>query len=269
MQREEVYVTLKRIDRTYRGKPTHSYELDGVKVEGVTTLLGKGLPKPALPAWAARCVAEHVADNPDAIRSMLDTMGRESIVGALKGVPWDKRDEAAARGTDIHAIAEQVIHGAEVDVPDHLAGYVEGYVRWLDAWGVEPVLTERPCASRRWLYAGTFDAVLRFGRGDLAGRVILADWKTSRGVYGDSGCQLAMYANADFYLDNDGAEQPMPAVDGLAVVHITPTGTDLYLVDDAALAWKCAQHIAFVARRVDAIKGFITTPTPAPQGAAA
>lgn len=37
---------------------SHRYRLDGDWVPGVTTLIGKGLPKPALPYWAARTVAE-------------------------------------------------------------------------------------------------------------------------------------------------------------------------------------------------------------------
>lgn len=263
-------MTLVRKDRTYRGKPTHSYELDGQKVQGVTTLLSKGLPKPALPPWAARTVAEYVADNPDAVRQMLDTMGRESVVGALKGVPWDKRDEAAARGTDIHDLAERIIHGEEVAVPEHLAGYVQGYVDWLDAWGVvmhatEMVVGRRPSQGVPG-YAGTFDADVTMGAGDLAGKRGLLDWKTSKGVYGENGLQLAAYANADFYLDADGTEQPMPAYDFLGVVHITPTGTDLYVVQDPAAAWRIFRHVAYVATQVEAIKSQISSPTPTPQG---
>lgn len=259
-------MTLQRIDRTYRGKPTHHYTLDGKKVPGVTTLLSGGLPKPALVNWASRSVAEWVADNPDRVRQMLDEDGRESIVNALKSKPWDSRDDAAARGTEIHALAERIIHGDAVEVPEHLHGPVTGYVAWLDAWGVEPILTERACASRTWWYAGTFDAVLRFTRGERAGRVDLVDWKTSRGVYGESALQLAAYQHADFYLDDDGVEQPMPDVDGLAVVHITPTGTDLYAVADPDGAWKSFTHVQYVAKRIDSIKSHITEPTPMPQG---
>jgi len=32
-------MTLVRVDRTYRGKPTHHYELDGQRVDGVTSIL--------------------------------------------------------------------------------------------------------------------------------------------------------------------------------------------------------------------------------------
>lgn len=263
-------MSLVRKDRTYRGKPTHSYELDGVKVQGVTTLLSKGLPKPALPPWAAKSVAEYVADNPDAVRSMLDTMGRESVVGALKGVPWDKRDEAAARGTEIHDLAERIIHGEEVDVPEHISGYVQGYVDWLDAWDLEVHQTEMVVGRRPRDgvpgYAGTFDADATFRRGPHAGRRALLDWKTSKGVYGENALQLAAYENADFFLDEDGAEQPMPQYDFLGVVHITPTGTDLYEVQDPAAAWRIFRHVAYLASQVDVVKAQIGDPTPTPQG---
>lgn len=264
-------MTLVRKDRTYRGKPTHHYELDGVKVTGVTTMLSKGLPKPALPPWAARTVAEYVADNADAVRGMLDTMGRESIVGALKGVPWDKRDEAAARGTEIHALAERVISGEDIDVPEHLIGYVQGYVDWLDAWAITANMTEVTVGHRPHAgipgYAGTFDADVTVGAGDLAGKRGLVDWKTAKGVYGENALQLAAYARAEFYLDpNDGTEQPLPGYDFLGVVHVTPTGTDLYLVTDPEASWRIFRHVAYLASQVDVIKAQITEPTPMPQG---
>ena len=140
---------------------SHRYKLDGAWVPGVTTLIGKGLPKPALPYWAARTVAEWVADNPDLTEDLKRMGGRGPAVAFLKELPWQKRDEAAIRGTDVHALAERLAHGEEVDVPEHLAAHVQGYVDWLDRTGAEPLLTERPVASRQWRYAGTFDLIAR------------------------------------------------------------------------------------------------------------
>lgn len=269
-------MTLIRKDGTRNGKPTHTYFLDGTRVKGVTTLLSDGLPKPRLTRWAAKSVAEYVADNPDAIRSMHDSMGRESIVSALKSVPWDKRDEAAARGTDIHAIAERVIAGESVEVPEYVESYVRGYVNWLDAWQVTANMTEVTVGRRPHegvpAYAGTFDADVTMGAGPLAGMRGLVDWKTAKGVYGDNALQLAAYAHADFYLDpNDGSEQAMPVYDFLGVVHLTPTGTDLYLITDPATSWRIFRHVAYLATQKDAIDAQITTPTPMPtiEGAAA
>jgi hypothetical protein len=249
-------VTLQRRETTYG----HSYRLDGKAVKGVTTLLNAGYPKPMLINWAARTVAEYVADNPDFIRDLW-SKGREETVDYLKSAHNRNRNRAAAQGTDVHAIAEQLIHGGAAQVPEHLAGYVKGYVAFIDAWQLEPVVTEKPCASREWWYAGTFDAVADFGAGQLKGKRLLLDWKTSKGVYGETAMQLAAYQHAEFYLDDDGTEQPMPDVDGLAVVHITPYGTDLYEIADPEMAWKQFQHVAWIAKQTNAVKEQITEPT--------
>lgn len=236
----------------------HRYWLDGKPIPGVTTLLGKGLPKPALPYWAAKSVAEYVIDNPEGVEQ-LRAMGRGPAVAALKGVPWEKRDEAAVRGTDVHAIAEDVIHGREVDVPEHLLAHVEGYVRWLDAFQVEPILTERRVANRKWWFAGTFDAVVRIG-----GETLLVDLKTSKAIYGDVAAQVAAYSNAEFYVDDDGNEAPMPEVDGLAGIHVTDAGTQMYRFKDPAGAWKFFQHAAWLGRQMDAIKEQVGEPVEPP-----
>lgn len=247
-------MTLKRINTNYG----HRYTLDGRSVPGVTTLLSKGLPKPALPRWAAKTAAEYVADNLEVLNSLPD---RESVIATVKQSPWTQRDRAAVRGTDVHAIAEELIHGREAEVPDMLTGYVDGYVRFLDEWQPEPILTERPIGNRHWWYAGTFDVILRLPNGEI----LLMDWKTSKGVYGEVALQLAAYRAAEFYIDADGNEQPMPAVDGLAVAHVTPTGTDVYRVDDADAAWKDFLHVAWVGKAEDRIKHQIADPCSAPR----
>ena len=233
---------------------SHRYKLDGAWVPGVTTLLGKGLPKPAIPYWAARTVAEWVADNPDLTEDLKRMGGRGPAVAFLKELPWQKRDEAAIRGTDVHALAERIVHGEEVEVPDHLTGYVQGYVDWLDASGFQPILTERSCASRQWGYAGTFDAIGTFGRGPLAGQTVLADWKTSSGVYGETALQTATYASAEFYNDTEGHETPMPEVTATGVVHVQDGHSELYVLAytpaEIAEAFKVFTHVAYVAKRV-------------------
>ena len=233
---------------------THRYFLDSKPIPGVTTLIGKGLPKPALTYWSARCVAEYVIDNPEQVEA-LRQMGRGPAVAALKGVPWQERDEAAVRGTAVHALAEEVIHGREVDVPEHLVAHVEGYARWLDQTGVEPILTERQCASRRWWYAGTFDALVR-----IRGEVWLLDWKTSKAVYGSTALQTAAYAGAEFYVDDDGTEVPMPEVDRIGVVHVTDAGSRLHPFRDREAAWKDWLHVAWVANAVPRIDAQLLEP---------
>ena len=232
---------------------SHRYWLDGKPIPGVTTLLGKGLPKPALPRWAAKSAAEYVADNLEVLNQLPD---RESIIATVKQSPWTQRDRAAVRGTDVHAIAEELIHGREVEVPAHLQDHVDGYVRFLDEWQPEAILTEHPVAHRHWWYAGKFDAIVRMPDGE----VLLLDWKTSKGVYGETALQTAAYANAEFYRAEDGTEQPLPKVDGLGVVHITEHGTELYRVADAEAAWKDWLHVLWTAKAEDRIKNQISDP---------
>ena len=210
----------------------HRYWLDGKPAPGVTTLISKGLPKPALPYWSAKSVAEYVVDNPDGIDA-LRAMGRDSAVAALKQIPWTKRDEAAVRGTDVHALAERIIHGEAVEVP---------------------------VGNRASWYAGTPDAVVRMG-----GAVWLLDWKTSSGVYGETALQTAAYARAEFYAPTPDDEIPMPHIDRIGVVHITADGSQLYPLGDIDAAFGVFRHVAYVANKTDWIKGLIGEPMEAPE----
>lgn len=243
---------LERVE-TKRG---HKYLLDGEPVKGVTTLIGSGMPKPALPYWSAKLVAEYVYDN---FSKMPGLMGRsrEDAVKFLKMIPWNERDKAAARGTEIHAIAETVIHYGEAEVAGEIRDYVNGYMSWLEAWQVQPVLTEKIVANRMYNYAGTFDAILTFGSGPLKGKTYLCDWKTSKGVYGEMAMQLAAYANADFYVDEEGNEQFLPQVDGLGIVHISPEGTTFHEVTNTAEAWSSFVTVVALANRLESMENLL------------
>jgi hypothetical protein len=80
--------------------------------------------------------------------------------------------------------------------------------------------SEQTVVSRRYGYAGTLDALCTLG-----GRVTLLDVKTGRGVYPEACLQLAAYAHADFTGHPDGrTEQPLPAIQAGAVLHLRPGG---------------------------------------------
>lgn len=227
------------------GSRGHWYKIDGVKADGVTTLIGGGLPKPALTSWAAKSVAEYVADNIDTVAEMRG-LDRQQIVNELKGVPWSQARAAAAKGTEVHALAAELIHGREVEVPEPLIGYVEGYAKFLDKHRVEPILVEAVVGHRKWRYAGSLDLVAR-----VRGITAICDIKTSRsGVYAETSLQLAGYRYADVYLDDENAEQPMEALDierGYAI-WCRPDGTDLIPVACGETAYKRFLHVAYVAR---------------------
>lgn len=238
----------------------HRYWLDGKPVPGVTTLLKDGWPKPALMYWSARTVAEYVADNEDALATLRD-MGREPMIAALKGVPWEKRDRAAAKGTDIHEMAERVVHGEDVEVPEHLLDRVQGYADWLDRFNVQPVLTERSCANRKHWYAGRFDIVA-----DISADRWMLDIK-SGDAYPDAAMQLDAYRHAEFYVEADDPDTELPMPEGitrLGVLVVAEGGTTLYPMQSDGYPFKVFQHVAWVAKQKKAVDSFRLEPITEP-----
>ena len=200
----------------------HYLDAEGRRVPGVTGILGDGLPKPALITWSANSTAEYAIDNWD----KLGSLSSSARLKELQGARWAVKDAAANKGTAVHALAEKLVAGEEVDVPDELVGYAESYARFLDDFHVEPVHVEFSVVSYRWGYSGTADLianVLHLGQK----RKLLIDLKTNRsGIFGETGLQLAAYRYADVLVTGD-EEEPMPEVDGCAAVHIRPDGCDL------------------------------------------
>jgi hypothetical protein len=236
-------MTIRRINRG-RG---HSYEIDGRKADGVTTLIGDGMPKPALINWAANTTAAYAVDHWDELAEATPSIRLET----LKKARYSELDLAGKRGTEVHDLAEKLAHDQEVDVPDELAGYVESAVRFLDEWKPETLLTETVVASRKWGYAGTFDLLMRLPDG----RTVLADWKTTRsGIWGETALQLGAYANADVHLASDG-EHPMDdlGIDTGMAVWIRADGYDVYEVD-LEQGFKVFTHVMWVARQAKGMK---------------
>ena len=236
----------------------HRYMLDKRPVPSVTTLLGKGLPKDALPRWAAKVAAEYAAEHID------DLVERDydEIINLVKAAPWAKRDEAAVRGTDVHALAERLVHGEEVEVPPHLVGHVEGLADFLDRFGVEPVLTEKSCANRTYHYAGRFDLVA-----DMRGVRWLFDNKTSTGVYAETALQLAAYRGCEFYVEDDDpdTEYPMPEIERVGVLHITADGTHLVPMAGGQDPWEAWLAVMTVAKKRAEIDTFRLDPIYLPE----
>lgn len=227
----------KRIE-TARGG--HTYKMDSQKVDGVTTIIGNGIPKPALINWAAREAATFAADNLDT----LNNLDRDSIVDLVKGSPWRERDAAARRGTEVHGYAEQLINGQEVELPDELAGHVDSYLKFLADFDAQPVLVEAVLGHRTHRWMGTLDLIA-----DLSdGQRWLMDVKTTRsGIFGETALQIAAYRHAEFYLDTDGVEQPMIPVDACGAIWVRSDGYDLVpVVADASVyrTFRYAQQIA-------------------------
>jgi hypothetical protein len=274
----------------------HSYHRviddDGgtMKVSGVTTIISDGLPKPALIGWAAGSVADFVADNlskgkdghyyadelveairelaVEAKRPLPEKLSRTAIAKALSGLPNSQRDKAGNRGTEVHDIARRLAEGEEVVVPEELKGHVQSYMDFRADWDPYDEIVELPVFSRKHMYGGTLDLGCRLRKAAHLG-FSLIDIKTSRsGPFGEVALQLAGYRFADFYVDDDGVEVPMPEFDSVHVLWLRADGYDLYPVEADVTehrAFLYVQQVAmFQARSRDLIGEALIPPAVAP-----
>jgi hypothetical protein len=254
------------IRRIQRGR-NHGYTIHGAKAMGVTTALSKGMPKPALMYWAARCVAEEAAGlmwagNAEEIKRVNNVHTELDLVDYLKKAPVRKRDNAAVRGTKVHKLAEHLVYGREVVVPPELLGHVTQCAKFLDEWHVRPLLVEKVIGSYRWGYAGTFDLI-----GEIPdGRRILFDYKTGRDIWPETALQLAAYRHADAYVADDGLEMPMREV-GIhesKAVHIGPDSYSVIPLDTGPAVHKAFLHVLQVAKAADVMEAWKGPPEVCP-----
>jgi hypothetical protein len=151
--------------------PTKPYILDGERLPGVTTILGRFKESGGLINWAWQ-------------------QGRD-------GKDYrETRDAAADAGTCVHAMVDHDIHGLTFDPsvykPDAISQAMpafESYVRWKRQTNLKPAATELSLMSRLYRYGGTLDSLL------IQGELSIGDWKSSRSVYLDYLLQLAAYGH--------------------------------------------------------------------------
>ena len=157
-------------------RPKRGYKnAAGVRVPGVTTIIGRFKDSGGLMWWAFG-------------------QGQAAERGEINSL-YDKRDEAAEAGTLAHAYVEAHISGEKFPdlskYPTEIAkqamqGY-DNYLKWQDSTNMVIVEQEMPMVSEKYQFGGTPDAIMV--RGELA----LGDWKTSNAVFQDHIIQLAAY----------------------------------------------------------------------------
>lgn len=206
----------------------------------VTTIIDGGIPKPALMGWAVKETALYAIQNLDILKvhvaKDLDGNGKlppfdektrkpttEGCLEAYK-LLWNSRfvgrDKAANLGTKIHeAIEAYVLDKPQPEWPDDIAPYLGNAVQFLKDFEVAVEMTEATVFNRSQRYAGRLDAIAT-----IAGQRWLIDFKTGSGVYPEAALQMAAYAHAEFIGKPDRTEEPMPAIDRAAIIHLQPDG---------------------------------------------
>jgi hypothetical protein len=238
------------IERRNHGRG-HSYLVDGIKLPGVTTILDKTMAKPALIEWAGKTTANYAVD----YWAELGELTPSKRLDRLNRARFEEKDAAARRGTEVHRLAEQLVAGAQVDVPDELAGHVEAYVDFLNTWEPEPVLVEAVLANRTVGYCGTADLVADMGRPKVRW---LLDVKTGRsGIFGETALQCTAYAKAEAYLGVDGAEHDMAelGITRIGAIHVRSDGWDLRPLVSGEEVWSTFRHLAWLYRQLERCDG--------------
>jgi len=225
--------------RVNRGRG-HSYVMDGDKADGITGILRNGIPKPQFIKSAVDKTAGYTLDYWDELAELPPSERLKRMLRAQ----WDYLKSAGERGTDVHTIAHKLATGEEVDVPDTLTGHVDAYLEFTRDWEPLELLTETVVGNRQHRYMGTLDTVAKLADG----KTWLLDWKTAAsGIWPESALQLAAYRHAEFYLDAQANEQPMPDVDRTGCVWLRADGYDLIPVKsgpDVLRVFLYAQQVA-------------------------
>lgn len=247
----------------------HSYTDDqGLKIPGVTGTIADGWPKgEGLTKWAVETTVDYVLDHFDELVVMLPSERRKALLNAR----WSATKKATARGTKVHEVADRLIHGEEVAIPEGLEEYVKAAVAFLDEWEVEPVAVEFTVWSDAWRWAGTCDLIADLADPDNPGQTLrwLLDYKTKdkdQGVFGEAILQLAAYGHGELMIDADGNEVPMIPVDRYGVVQLRENGTyKLIPIDITANEYRIFQYVQAVgAWKEDISRGLVGQPMAPP-----
>lgn len=228
----------------------------------VTTLIG-ALDKPALLYWAAEQTALQAVAVAGTLERRVAEEGEEAVVKWLRDARFRKPRgvrSATELGTAVHdAIESYALSGTRPTVDDEVLPFLDAFDRWAQVWQPKYLAAEAAVYNRTYGYAGTLDAIV-----ELDGMSLIVDTKTTRSdvdsrgnpstPYPEVALQLAAYRHAEllatfrarrteimrrrYYLISEVEVEecvPMPAVDGAAVIHITPNRCTAYPVraDDA------------------------------------
>ena len=202
------------------GTPKAGYRAaDGEKVPSVTTVLSRFKDSTFLTRWAykeGRAHGEldlrgHFWRLGKPLRDSMTDIGKlGQFIHCAEPAPaprdqYDKAGKAALAGTIAHDMVEQHIlaggKSEECQIPlsaadasqeiiEKAINAFRQYRAWAKTTRISVTHTELGLVSEKHRFGGTLDAVGK----DAAGNVVLLDWKTSSGIYGDYLYQLAAYS---------------------------------------------------------------------------
>lgn len=234
-----------------------------------TTLIKDALgTSPGLVAWAVNTTAEAAFDRHKILTQFVEDGDRDGAIKWLREQRFAKTGAAAARGTDVHRVAEALHLGQVIEYDEAIEPYVVQYRRFLEDFQPEFLLAEAPCYNLTYRYAGTLDGVAI-----IDGKTVVVDIKTtahgpdsgkSRPPFAETAVQVTLYKMAEvigllaerkeinyrryYQLADDAHTEPMPATEGGVVVVISPSDYLVVPIDTSERMWKVCRHVIQVAK---------------------
>lgn len=189
---------------------THRYKLDGLAVPGVTTLIKATLPEgEGLINWRARHAAQHVSDWWQSLEGYPDVEEVKATITRSLSAHRAALDSAGDIGSAVHDYIERYEGKGRGAAEKFLASLVDSrldrsgglatvkksllaYSDYRNSGGkFKLVCSETPVASVHHAYAGKFDRLSL-----VKGKLVLSDFKTSKGIYFAHLVQLGAYSVA-------------------------------------------------------------------------
>ena len=195
----------------------HKYFYDGKPMTGVTTILGV-LAKPALIGWAARMASEYIGQiwKGGVLYTKVEVA---QVLESAKVAHAKKRDDAAEKGTDLHAIVEDYVHhcisvweGQPVDVEG--TEVISKFIKWAQEHKVKFLASEAKLYSKTLWVAGTCDLAF-----EKDGKKYIGDIKTYAKIWD----RTPFYQCAGYSLMYE--ELGGGKIDGYCVLRLSKDGT--------------------------------------------
>jgi len=204
------------------------------RVPSITNILGKKF-KPLYNS-GLRAAADYAADN----LPRLASLDRDEIYRLVSNPPRPEWSPSAI-GDLVHKWVEETIVTGKTPpqedlnaAPNTARWMFERFLLFRQQYSPQFTATEFTVWSTKYGYAGTADWSAM-----LNGWHVLADTKTGKNVYPETAMQLAAIQNADFVLDANGNQLPVPKYDRYAVLHLRPRSFTLYPVQNIDKAFQC------------------------------
>lgn len=201
---------------------------------GVTSAL-QVIAKPQLIQWAANMAVDYIRDNSpkrvvEDVDEFFQYIASEEILKEARVAHRKKKEEAGKKGTDVHKeienlVAELIASNNGVFKGDETSEIpqIQKFIDWAKENKVKFFESEKHVFSESLWIGGILDMVI-----ELDGKKLIADVKTSSGIYNEAFFQMGAY---DLCLEEMGEK-----IDGYLVINLKKTGEfDLKIAENTEI----------------------------------